>query len=138
MKKILILVCMVVLVFGFVSCGKDGSGSSDNYAVQLFIPGMPTCAVGEGRSFSVKLIKNGTEVDPGDVTVSTFKDSSVGTLRIWDDAGTVDIQSSKISKKYSEITGCKVAALSGSGEFGLQATYKGNTFKAPPLTLSND
>lgn len=137
MKKILILVCIFVLSFGFMSCGKDGSGSSDNYALDLFIPGMPTCDPGEGREFSVKLIKNGKEVDPGDVTISAFKDSTVGNLRIWNDAGTIDYQGTGITKKYSEVTGCKVAALSGSGEFGLSATYKGITDKVT-LTLSNN
>ena len=138
MKKILIFVGMFVFAFGFVSCSKDsGGGSSGNYMVQINILGMPTCSVGDGREFLVKLLKNGKEVDPKDVIISTFKDSTVGNLRIWKDGG-IDIQGDKITKKYSEIASCKVAALSGSGEFGLKATYKGITAKAPPLTLTNN
>jgi hypothetical protein len=129
MKKFLILVCIFVLSFGFMSCGKDGSGSSDNYALDLFILGMPTCDPGDGREFSVKLIKNGKEVDPGDVTVSTFKDSSIGQLRIWNDGGTIDIKSDKITKKYGEITDCHFGAVSGTGKFGLTAAYQGTTTK---------
>ena len=127
MKKFFILVCMVVLSFGLTSCSKDGGGNSYMYEVGLYIPGTPVCPVGEGREFIVKLIKNGSEVDPSDVTVSTFKDSSVGNLRIWNDGGTINIQSNNITKKYGEITGCKVGAVSGTGEFGLRATYQGIT-----------
>lgn len=137
MKKILVLVCMVVLAFGFVSCGKDGGGSSYTYQVILDIPGMPVCAPGDGRNFIVRLIKSGVEVDPGDVTVSTFKDATVGDLKIWNDGGTINFQGSSITKKYGEVTGCKVAALSGSGNFGLKATYKGIT-DTVTLTLSNN
>ena len=35
MKKILILVCMVVLAFAFVSCSKDGGGNSGMLTVQI-------------------------------------------------------------------------------------------------------
>jgi hypothetical protein len=129
MKKILILVCVFIFSFGFISCGKNGGGNSYMYEVVLYIPGNPVCPVGDGRDFIVKLIKNGSEVDPSEVTVSTFKDSSVGNLRIWNDGGTIDIQGDKISKKYGEITGCKVGAVSGTGEFGLRATYQGITIE---------
>ena len=71
------------------------------------------------------MTQNGKEVDPGEVTISTFKDSTVGNLRIWNDAGTIDIQGANISKKYSEVTGCKFGPVSGTGYFGLTATYKG-------------
>ena len=132
MKNILILACMVVLAFGFVSCGKDGSGSSGVYTVQINFyvpdPTKPTTVpVGQGATFSVTATKNGEVVDPSDVTISTFKDSTIGDLKIWNDAGTIDIQSSKISKKYGEITGCKFGAVSGSGNFGFTATYKSAT-----------
>ena len=132
MKKILILVCMVVLSFGFVSCGKDGSGILDGYEVQINFyapnPEYPTTVpVGQGATFSVIARKNGEVVDPSDVNISTFKDSSIGNLRIWNDAGTIDIQSANISKKYGEITGCKIGAISGSGNFGFTATYKSAT-----------
>ena len=138
MKKILILVCMFALSFGLISCGgSGGGGSSYTYQVILDIPGMPVCDPGDGRNFIARLIKNGNEVDPGDVTISTFKDSTVGNLRIWNEAGNIDYQGTSITKKYSEVTGCKVAALSGSGEFGLSATYKGITDKVT-LTLSNN
>ena len=137
MKKILIFVGMFVLAFSLVSCGGGGGGNSYMYEVILDVLGDPTWPVGEGREFLVKLIKYGKEVDPGDVTISTFKDSTVGNLKIWNEAGTVDYQGTSITKKYSEVTGCKVAALSGSGEFGLSATYKGITDKVT-LTLSNN
>ena len=75
------------------------------------------------------MIKNGKEVDPSDVTVSTFKDSTIGKLRIWNDGGTIDIKSDKITKKYGEITDCKVGAVSGTGQFGLTATYQGISIK---------
>ena len=127
MKKILIFVGMFVLAFSLVSCGGGGGGNSYMYEVILDVLGDPTCPVGEGREFLVKLIKNGKEVDPGDVTVSTFKASSIGGLRIWNGSG-IDIQSNKtITRKYGEITGCKVGAVSGTGEFGLTATYQGIT-----------
>ncbi len=129
MKKILIFVGMFVLAFSLVSCGGGGGGNSYMYEVILDVLGDPTCPVGEGREFLVKLIKNGKEVDPSDVTVSTFKDSGIGQLRIWNDGGTIDIKSDKITKKYGEITGCKVGAVSGSGQFGLTATYQGITIK---------
>ena len=140
MKKILIFVGMFVFAFGFVSCSKDsGGGSSGNYMVQINILGMPTCSVGDGREFLVKLLKNGKEVDPSDVTVSTFKDSAIGNLKIWNDGGTINIQGSKITKKYGEITGCKIGVVSasGSGDFGLKATYKGISATAT-LTLETD
>ena len=87
MKKILILVCMFVLSFGLMSCGGSGGGgeNSGNYMVQINILGMPTCIAGEGREFLVKLIKNGKEVDASDVMVSTFKDSTVDNLKIYND-----------------------------------------------------
>ncbi|MBR3628155.1 MAG: hypothetical protein IKN42_04845 [Elusimicrobia bacterium] len=129
MKKILIFVGMFVLAFSLVSCGGGGGGNSYMYEVILDVLGDPTCPVGEGREFLVKLIKNGKEVDPGDVTISTFKDSGIGQLRIWNDGGTIDIKSDKITKKYGEITGCKVGAVSGAGQFGLTATYQGITIK---------
>jgi hypothetical protein len=129
MKKILILVCMFVFSFGLMSCGGGGGGNSYMYEVILEIPGDPTCPVGEGRDFIVKLIKNGKEVDPSDVTISTFKSSGIGNLRIWNGSG-IDIESNKtITRKYGEITGCKVGAVSGSGEFGLKATYQGITIE---------
>ena len=128
MKKILIFVGMFVLAFGLVSCGGGGGGgNSYMYEVILDIPGDPICPVGEGREFLVKLIKNGKEVDPSDVTVSTFKASGIGDLRIWNGSG-IDIQSNKtITRKYGEITGCKVGAVSGTGEFGLKVSYQGIT-----------
>ena len=129
MKKILIFVCMFVLAFGLVSCGGGGGGNSYMYEVILDVLGDPTCPVGDGREFLVKLIKNGKEVDPSDVTVSTFKASSIGGLRIWNGSG-IDIQSNEtITRKYGEITGCKVGAVSGTGEFGLRATYQGITIE---------
>lgn len=135
MKKILIFAGMFVLSFCLLSCGGGGGGNSYMYEVILNIPGDPICPVGEGRSFFVKLIKNGNEVDPSDVTISTFKDSGVGNLRIWNDGGTINIQSNSITEKYGEITGCKVGAVSGTGEFGLTATYQGVTMK---VTLSTN
>ena len=75
------------------------------------------------------MIKNGKEVDPSDVTISTFKSSGIGGLRIWNGSG-IDIQSNKtITRKYGEIIGCKFGAVSGSGEFGLRATYQGITIE---------
>ena len=130
MKKILILVCMVVLAFAFVSCSKDGGGNSGMLTVKInfYVPDPEyptTIPVGQGATFSVRVTQNGKEVDPGEVTISTFKDSTVGNLRIWNDAGTIDIQGANISKKYSEVTGCKFGPVSGTGSFGLTATYKG-------------
>ena len=133
MKNILILACMVVLAFGFVSCGKDGSGSSGVYTVQINFyvpdPTKPTTVpVGQGATFSVTATQNGKQIDSSDVTVSTFKDSTIETLRIWNDGGSIDIQSNEtITKKYGEITGCKIGAVSGTGSFGLNVTYKGVT-----------
>lgn len=127
MKKILFLVCMFVLSFGLMSCGKDGSGSSDIYMVEIHYPGQQVLPVGTGTSFSVTVIKNGEPIDSSNVSISTFKDSGVGNLRIWNDGGTIDFQGDKISKKYGEITDCKFGAVSGTGEFGLKATYKGTT-----------
>jgi hypothetical protein len=133
MKKILILVCMFVLSFSFISCGKDGSGILDEYEVQINFyapnPEYPTIVpVGQGATFSIIARKNGEVVDPSDVTISTSKDSTIGNLRIWNDSGSVNIQSdSTINKKYGEITGCKIGAMSGSGSFGFTATYKSAT-----------
>ncbi len=130
MKKILILAGMFVLSFGLISCGGGGGGgNSYMYEVVLGVPGDPTCPAGEGRDFFVRLIKNGKDVDPKDVTVSTFKDSTIGKLRIWNDGGTIDIKSDKITKKYGEITDCHFGAVSGTGKFGLTATYQGTTTK---------
>lgn len=129
MKKILILVGMFVLSFGLMSCGGGGGGNSYMYEVVLGVPGDPICPAGEGRDFFVRLIKNGKDVDPKDVTVSTFKDSTIGKLRIWNDGGTIDIKSDKITKKYGEITDCHFGAVSGTGKFGLTAAYQGTTTK---------
>jgi hypothetical protein len=132
MKKILILLSMFVLVFGFVSCSKDGNGGGSGvYTVQInfFVPdpSQPTTVpVGEGARFSVTVTENGKPIDSDDVDVSTFKDSGIGNLRIWND-GEINIQGAKISKKYGEIKGCRFGAVSGSGNFGLTATYKGVT-----------
>ena len=138
MKKILILVCMVVFSFGLMSCG--GGGNSNTFAIQIhfFAPDLskPTIVpVGEGATFSVTVTQNGKEVDPSAVTISTFKDSSIGQLRIWNDGGTINFHGDKITKQYSEVTDCKVGAVSGSGKFGLIATYKGYTAK---ITLSTN
>ncbi|MBO7431616.1 MAG: hypothetical protein J6U02_01805 [Elusimicrobia bacterium] len=134
MKKILILVCVFIFSFGFISCGKNGGGGfSDIYEVDIDFNGAPdptkptVVPVGQGVNFSVLLRKNGELVDSSDVSLSTFKASSVGNLRIWNDGGTIDFQGDKISKKYGEIADCKFGAVSGTGEFGLKATYKGTT-----------
>lgn len=135
MKKILVFVGMFIFVFGLVSCGSSGGGGgiSDIYEVDINFYGAPdptkptTVPVGQGVNFSVLLRKNGELVDSSDVSVSTFKNSSVGKLRIWNDSSTINIQGDSITKKYGEITGCKFGAVSGNGEFGLKATYKGTT-----------
>lgn len=129
MKKNLILVCIFVLSFAFVSCGSSsgGGGNYDIYMVQINFPGQEIVPAGTGTIFSVTLRKNGKEVDSSDVTVSTFKDSGIGQLRIWNSGGSIDIQSDKITKKYGEITDCLFGAVSGTGKFGFTATYKGVT-----------
>ena len=136
MKKFLVLSCMFIFSFAFVSCGNNVEDTINSYMYGVQInfhvpdPTQPTTVpVGQGATFSVTVTKNGEHVDSSDVAVSTFKDSGIGNLRIWNDSGTIDIQSNKISKKYGEITDCKFGAVSGTGEFGLKATYKGNTVK---------
>ena len=131
---------MIVLAFAFVSCSKDGGGNSGMLTVQInfYVPDPEyptTIPVGEGATFSVTVTQNGKEVDPSAVTISTFKDSSIGQLRIWNDGGTINFQGDKITKQYSEVTDCKVGAVSGSEKFGLIATYKGYTAK---ITLSTN
>ena len=101
------------------------------YEVLLEYNGQEILSPGTGTWFLVKLIKNGKEVDPSVVTISTFKDSNVGNLRIWNGSG-IDIQSNEtITRKYGEIAGCQFGAMSasGSGKFGLIATYKDVTDK---------
>ena len=130
MKKILILLGMFVLSFGLMSCGGGGGGgNSYMYEVILDYNGQEILSPGAGTCFLVKLIKNGKEVDPSEVTISTFKDSTIGKLRIWNDGGTIDIKSDKITKKYGEVTDCQFGAVSGTGKFGLTATYKDITDK---------
>ena len=128
MKKILILVCMFVLSFGLMSCGGSGGGggNSDVYMVQINYNGQEILSPGTTTYFSVTLRKNGNEVDPGDVTMSTFKDSGVGDLVI-KKGSEVILQGASITAKYGDVTGCTFGTLSGSGNFGLKATYKGDT-----------
>ena len=137
MKKILILVCVFVLSFGFMSCSKDSSGASDVYMVQINYNEQIVLSPGTTTSFSVTLTKNGNEVDPGDVDMSTFKDSGVADLVIKRGSDTIRTGAS-ITAKYGDVTGCSFGVVnpSGSGHFGLKATYKGVTatitFKTDP------
>ncbi len=133
MKKILILVGMFVLAFGLASCGGGGGGGNSNtlmVRINFFAPdpSQPTTVpVGQGADFSVTVTQNGKDLDSSDVNLSTFKDSSIGQIRIWNDGGTIDIKQDKINTKYGEVIGCKIGAVSGSGKFGLTASYKGVT-----------
>ncbi len=133
MKKILILVCMFVLSFGLMSCGGGGGGgNSVMLQINFFAPdpSQPTTVpVGQGATFSVTVTENGKQVDSSDVNLSTFKDSSIGLLRIWNDGGTIDIKDNKINTKYGEVIDCQFGAVSGTGKFGLTASYKGITTK---------
>ncbi len=129
MKKILILVCMFVFSFGLMSCGGGGGGgNSDVYMVQINYNGQEILSPGTTTYFSVTLRKNGNEVDPSDVTMSTFKDSGVADLVI-KKGSEVILQGASITAKYGDVTGCTFGVVnpSGSGHFGLKATYKGDT-----------